>query len=131
MPAVIEMRDTRAYHAASKIWGYCRQNSRSLDGERHAKYVQDAIEKAMKKEVELAKRIEKENEALKWLLSIATRAASETTMKKRQQGKLDAEIKHGYEKHNCSLMQLASVFRCSQDTIRGILKLSAKAGEQS
>lgn len=124
MPAVIEPRDTRAFHAASAIWGYCRDNARSLDSQRHIEQVQAAIEKAMRKERDIAERVQQENESLKWLLSIASNHSTEAMMKQRREGKMDAKIREGYHKRKCTVIQLAGVFRCNQDTIRSILKLN-------
>ena len=124
MPAIIELRDTRSFSAACAIWGYCRDNARSLDSQRHIEHVQATIEKAMAKEQQIAEEMQKENEALKWLLVRATRHTSEATMKRRREGKLDAEIREGYYKHGCTILQLASVFRCGNDAIRNILNLN-------
>ena len=83
MPAIIELRDTRAFHAAAKIWGYVRDNANSLDGARHMAFVKAAIENATQKERETSDALRQENETLRWLFAKAIYNSAETVMKKR------------------------------------------------
>ena len=121
MPAIIELRDTRAFHAAAKIWGYVRDNASSLDGSRHMAFVEAAIEKATQKERETSEALRKENEMLRWLFFKAVHNSAETIMKRRREGKLDGEIREAFHKRGCTIKQLAQAYRCNDDTIRRIL----------
>ena len=121
MPAIIELRDTRAFHAAAKIWGYVRDNANSLDGARHMAFVKAAIENATQKERETSDALRQENETLRWLFAKAIYNSAETVMKKRREGKLDGEIREAFHKRGCTIKQLAQAYRCNDDTIRRIL----------
>ena len=121
MAAIIERRDTRAFHAAAKIWGYVRDNARSLDSERHINYVHQCVEDATSKEREASAKAEQLCDSYKWLLDKCIKNRDLNTVKNRREGKFDQEICEGYRK-GCSIRQISLAYRCNDEYIIRILR---------